>query len=296
MSVVGTGHFFGSPEEERDKLLKNLMAQKQRVPRITLNDGHTVPQLGFGVFKVDAAETKRVVSDALAVGYRHIDTAAFYGNEAEVGAAIAESGIPRSELFITTKLWNDRHRDVSAALEESLSKLGLDYVDLYLIHWPAPSKDEYVEAWEQMQRLGDRSRSIGVCNFLPEHLVRLTGAIPAVNQIELHPALQQRDVVDASRKAGIAIEAWGPLGQGRYDLSAEVPIAAAAKAHNKSPAQVVLRWHIQHGFIVFPKTLKRERMAENFDIFDFSLSDEEMAGINGLERNARGGSHPNEKD
>ncbi|MFP7364281.1 aldo/keto reductase [Corynebacterium callunae] len=303
MSVVGTGNYFGSPEEERDKLLQSLMDQKNKlskpegIPLITLNDGHTIPQLGFGVFKVDPAEAERVVSEALAAGYRHIDTAAIYGNEEGVGRAIAKSGIPREELFITTKLWNDRQLDVEAAFEESLAKLGLDYVDLYLVHWPAPANDNYVAAWKAMEKLGERARSIGVCNFLPEHLEKLLAEaeiVPAVNQIELHPALQQRDAVEASQAAGIAIESWGPLGQGKYDLGAEAPIAAAAQHHGKTPAQVVIRWHLQNGTIVFPKTVTASRMAENLDVFDFLLSEEEMAAITALERNARGGSHPND--
>ena len=301
MSIVGTGQFFGSPEEERDKLMQSLMDQKnqqstpQGIPVVTLNDGKTIPQLGFGVFKVDRDEAERVVTEALEVGYRHIDTAAIYGNEEGVGRAIAKSGIPREELFITTKLWNDRHLDVEAAFEESLAKLGLDYVDLYLVHWPSPQHGNFVEAWKGLEKLGDRARSIGVCNFLPEHLEKLLSeatTVPAINQIELHPALQQRDAVEASRAAGITVESWGPLGQGRYDLGAEEPIAAAAKKHAKTPAQVVIRWHLQNGFIVFPKTVTKSRMVENLDVFDFLLSDEEMAAITVLERNARGGSHP----
>ncbi len=301
MSVVGTGQFFGSPEEERDKLLRALMDKKKEstsptgIPMVALNDGNTIPQLGFGVFKVDPDEAERVVTDALAAGYRHIDTAAVYGNEEGVGRAIAKSGIPREELFITTKLWHTRHLDVETAFNESLDKLGLDYVDLYLIHWPAPEKDNYVAAWKELEKLGDRARSIGVCNFLPEHLKKLLDAsltIPAINQIELHPALQQRETVQASQEAGIAIESWGPLGQGRYDLGAEEPIAAAAQAHGKTPAQVVIRWHLQNGVIVFPKTTGAERMAENLDVFDFLLTDDEMEAITALERDARGGSHP----
>lgn len=303
MSVVGTGQFFGSPEEERDKLMQSLMDQKNKlsksegIPLVTLNDGKTIPQLGFGVFKVDPDEAERVVIEALEVGYRHIDTAAIYGNEEGVGRAIAKSGIPREELFITTKLWNDRHLDVEAAFEESLQKLGLDYVDLYLVHWPAPKNDNYVAAWKGLEKLGDRARSIGVCNFLPEHLEKLLAeatTVPAINQIELHPALQQRDAVEASLAAGITVESWGPLGQGRFDLGAEEPIAAAAKNHGKTPAQVVIRWHLQNGFVVFPKTVTKSRMAENIDVFDFELSDEEMAAITALERNDRGGSHPND--
>ncbi|ALC06524.1 2,5-diketo-D-gluconic acid reductase A [Corynebacterium deserti GIMN1.010] len=303
MSVVGTGQFFGSPEEERDKLMRSLLEQKNKqsspegIPVVTLNDGNTIPQLGFGVFKVDPDEAERVVTQALEAGYRHIDTAAIYGNEEGVGRAIAKSGIPREDLFITTKVWNDRHLDVEAAFEESLQKLGLEYVDLYLVHWPAPKNGTYVQAWKQMEKLGDRAKSIGVCNFLPEHLDTLLAeatTVPAINQIELHPALQQRDAVEASKAAGIAIESWGPLGQGRYDLGAEKAIADAAAKYGKTPAQVVIRWHLQNGFIVFPKTVTRSRMVENLNVFDFLLSDEEMAAITALERGDRGGSHPND--
>lgn len=303
MSIVGTGNFFGSPEEERDKLLQSLMSKKEEatnpvsIPELTLNDGNTIPQLGFGVFKVDPEQTEAVVAAALAAGYRHIDTAAFYGNEEGVGRAIAKSGIPREELFVTTKLWPSRFEDADVAFNESLGKLGLDYVDLFLLHWPAPKNNNFLTAWKALEQLGERARSIGVCNFLPEHLSQLideTTIVPAVNQIELHPALQQREVQEASKAAGIAIESWGPLGQGRYDLSQEAPIQAAAEKHGKTPAQVVLRWHLQHGVIVFPKTVNPERMRENINVFDFELSTEEMLAIDALERGARGGAHPDD--
>ncbi len=271
------------------------------IPRITLNDGHTIPQLGFGVFKVDPAETERIVSDALAAGYRHIDTAAIYGNEAGVGRAIAASGLARDELFITTKLWlSEQAGDKPiAALEASLDKLGLEKVDLYLSHWPAPANGHYVNAWEKMVALRDagKTTSIGVSNHLPEHvdaIVAATGVVPAVDQIELHPAYQQRDVTDYAKAHGIRIEAWGPLGQGKYPLFDEVPVVAAAAAHGKTPAQVVLRWHLQQGFIVFPKSNRAERMRENIDVFDFALTDDEQAAITALERGGRVSSHPND--
>lgn len=269
------------------------------VPTITLNSGFAIPQLGFGVFKVDPAETERIVSDALEVGYRHIDTAAIYGNEDGVGRAIVASGIPRDELFITTKQWhNNQATDAArAAMDESLAKLGLDFVDLYLIHWPAPANDRYVESWlalEQLQAEG-KTRSIGVSNFLVPHLERILAegsVVPAVNQIELHPALQQPEVTSFARSKGIEIESWGPLGQGKYDLFGERAVADAAAAHGKTPAQVVIRWHLQTGNIVFPKSNRRERMAENFDVFGFELTAAEVAAISVLERGGRVGSHP----
>ncbi len=269
------------------------------VPRIQLNDGHSIPQLGFGVFKVDPDETERIVTDALEIGYRHIDTARIYGNEAGVGRAIAESGIPREQLFITTKLWNDDQgtRSVFDAFDASLERLGLEYLDLYLIHWPTPARDRYVETWRAFEELraSGRVRSIGVSNFLVPHLERLlaeTGTVPAVDQIELHPAHQQPATVEFAEENGIAIEAWGPLGQGKYPLLEHQEVTDAAAAHGRSPAQVVIRWHLQRGFIVFPKSNRRERMAENFDVFDFTLDDDEMAAITALEREGRVSSHP----
>lgn len=272
------------------------------IPLIALNSGYDIPQLGYGVFKVDPAETERSVSEALEFGYRHIDTAAIYGNESGVGAAIAKSGIPRDELFITTKLWNNRHGgdEPRAALEESLEKLGLDYVDLYLVHWPAPANGLFVNAWKQLVQLGDTAsiRSIGVSNFLVDHLEAIfaeTGKLPAVNQIELHPRYQQREVVQWCDEHGVRIEAWGPLGQGRYDLGEIPAIREAASAHGKSPAQVVLRWHIQLGNIVFPKSVNPARIRENLEIFDFALSDAQVDAISALDPgdgSGRGGSHP----
>jgi len=271
------------------------------VPTLTLNDGHTIPQLGFGVFKVDPDETTRIVRDALEVGYRHIDTAAIYGNEAGVGTALAESGVGRDDLFITTKLWNDRQGTDSAfaAFEESLEKLGLDYVDMYLIHWPAPANDKFIESWKSLEKIREsgRARSIGVSNFLVPHLERLlneTAIVPVVNQIELHPAHQQPEVTAFSREHGIEIEAWGPLGQGKYPLFDEQVITDAAEGHGKSAAQVVIRWHLQTGNILFPKSNRRERMIENFDVLDFELTPTEVVMISALERAGRVSAHPND--
>ncbi|MFF2272501.1 aldo/keto reductase [Agromyces sp. NPDC058136] len=271
------------------------------VPRIQLNDGHSIPQLGFGVFKVDPAETERIVSEALEVGYRHLDTARIYGNEEGVGRAIAASGIPREELFITTKLWNDdqgaqRTRD---AFDASLERLGLEYVDLYLIHWPSPARDLYVESWREFAELrsSGRVRSIGVSNFLVPHLERLleeTEVVPAVDQIELHPAHQQPATAAFAEEHGIAIEAWGPLGQGKYPLFELPEVAEAAAAHGRTPAQVVIRWHLQRGHILFPKSSSRARMVENFEVFDFELSEGEMQAITALEREGRVSAHPDE--
>lgn len=274
------------------------------IPTLQLNDGYDIPQLGYGVFKVPPADTERAVTEAFEVGYRHIDTAAIYGNEEGVGAAIAASGIPRSELFITTKLWNDRHdgEEPHAAIRESLDKLGLERVDLYLVHWPTPAKDNYLHAWQKLIEIRDAglTRSIGVSNFLVPHLEKIvaqTGVTPAVDQIELHPAHQQRDITGWAADHGVRIESWGPLGQGKYDLFGLPEVRDAASAHGKSPAQVVLRWHLQKGFIVFPKSVRRERLEENLDVFDFTLSDAEMQAIDQVEPgdgSGRVSAHPDE--
>lgn len=274
------------------------------IPTLELNDGNTIPQLGYGVFLVPADDAERAVSEALEAGYRHIDTAAIYKNEEGVGAAIAKSGIPRDELFITTKLWNDRHDgdEPDRAIDESLEKLGLDAVDLYLVHWPTPANDNYVHAWEKMIGIRERglARSIGVSNHLVPHLERLvaeTGVTPAVNQIELHPAYQQRETTDWAADHGVRIESWGPLGQGKYDLFGTPAVADAASSTGRTPAQVVLRWHLQKGFIVFPKSVRPERMRENLDVFGFDLDDAQMAAIDGLDPldgSGRVGTHPND--
>jgi len=274
------------------------------IPTLQLNDGNSIPQLGFGVFLVPADEAERAVSEALEAGYRHIDTAAIYRNEEGVGAAIAKSGIPRDELYITTKLWNDRHDgdEPDRAIDESLTKLGLDFVDLYLVHWPTPANDNYAHAWEKMIGIRERglTRSIGVSNHLVPHLDRIvaeTGVTPAVNQIELHPAYQQREITDWAAARDVRIESWGPLGQGKYDLFGTDAVAAAAAETGKTPAQVVLRWHLQKGFVVFPKSVRPERMRENIDVFGFELSDAQMTAIDALDPldgSGRVGSHPND--
>lgn len=269
---------------------------------LTLNTGNTIPQLGLGVFKIDdEAECERVVLDALELGYRHIDTAMIYRNEAAVGRALAQSGIPRDELFVTTKVWNsDQGKDEApAALATSLDLLGLDYVDLYLIHWPAPSRGRYVETWLALEDLAAQGliKAIGVSNFEPEHLEDILEAgsvVPAINQVELHPAFQQRTVRAFGEERGILTEAWGPLGQGKYEL-AELPgLNDLAKKHGKSIQQIVLRWHIQEGVIVFPKSVRKERLAENLDVFDFELDADDMAAMVAMDSGRRVGTHPDD--
>ncbi len=271
------------------------------VPTITLNDGNTIPQLGFGVFLVDPDATERIVSDALEVGYRHIDAAAIYGNEIGVGRAIAASGIPREEIFLTTKLWNSDQgtQSVVDAMDLSLAKLGLSYVDLYLIHWPRPDLDRYLETWLTLEQLkaDGKTRSIGVSNFHRAHLDKIIAGsttVPAVDQLELHPAFAQRELREFGAGIGMHIEAWGPLGQGKYDLFGEPALKAAAAAHGVSPAQVAIRWHLQHGIILFPKSNSRDRMAQNFDVFGFELSEQQLASIDAIDRGQRVGSNPDE--
>ncbi|MDQ1513706.1 MAG: 2,5-diketo-D-gluconate reductase [Microbacteriaceae bacterium] len=269
------------------------------VPTLKLNSGTSIPQVGFGVFLVDPKDTQRVVEDAIEVGYRHIDTATGYNNEREVGAAIRASGVPREEIFLTTKLRNDHHlaRDVDGAFQRSLDALDLGYIDLYLIHWPMPAVDAYVDTWRAFETFAKsgRTRSIGVSNFNVDHLERLlaeTGTVPAVNQVELHPIFQQRELRAFQAEHGILTESWGPLGQGKYDLFGMAPIQDAAAAHGATPAQVVLRWHLQTGNIVIPKSGSRERMSQNLDLFGFELTADEMAAIDGLDENRRVGGDP----
>ncbi len=272
------------------------------IPGITLNSGAMIPQLGFGVFQIDPEDTAETVGTALDAGYRHIDTAQMYGNEAEVGQAIAASGIARDELWITTKCNNSHHGydDAQAALDESVRKLGLDDVDLYLIHWPLPGKDLYVQTWKGFEKaLADgKTKNIGVSNFTEEHLERLaqeTDTVPAVNQIELHPHMQQMAMRAYDQRKGIATEAWSPIGQGKGLLDAP-ELEGIATTHDKSTAQVVLRWHMQLGNIIFPKSVTPERIRENMEIFDFELSDEEMESIAGMDKAQRLGPDPDEFD
>ena len=269
------------------------------IPTITLNNGIEMPQLGFGVFQVPDDETTAAVAEALRVGYRSIDTAAIYGNEAGVGRAISESGIARDDLFITSKVWNsDQGYDSTLrAFDDTLTKLGLEQLDLYLIHWPAPARDLYLDTWRALERiLADGGvRAIGVSNFEPAHLERLIAGsevVPAVNQVELHPAMQNRAVIAANSAHGIATEAWSPLAQGA--VLRDPAVLAIAQSHGVSPAQVVLRWHLQQGRIVIPKSVTPSRIAENHDVFGFELSADELAAVDGLERDGRTGAHPDE--
>ncbi|WP_405547792.1 aldo/keto reductase [Streptomyces phaeochromogenes] len=257
-----------------------------------------MPQLGFGVWQVPDDEAERAVATALEAGYRSIDTAAIYGNEKGTGRGLASSGVARKDLFVTTKLWNaDQGYDSTLrAFDASLEKLGLDYVDLYLIHWPMPAKDKYIDTYKAFEKLyaDGRAKSIGVSNFLPEYLEKLidaTSVIPAVNQIELHPHLQQLASREYHAEQGIATEAWSPLGSGKGLL--EVPaIVAIAQKHNRTPAQIVLRWHIQLGNVVIPKSVTPSRIKENIDVFDFSLDTEDIAAISALNEDRRVGSNP----
>jgi 2,5-diketo-D-gluconate reductase A len=267
------------------------------IPAVVLNNGVRMPQLGFGVFQVSDDDTTTAVSHALAAGYRSIDTAAIYGNEAGTGRAIAESGIDRGELFITSKLWvaDLGYDSTLAAFNNSLAKLGLDYLDLYLIHWPAPSSDRYLDSWRALEKLlaDGKVRAIGVSNFLPEHLQRvigLGGTVPAVNQIELHPALQQRGIAAFNTAHGMATEAWSPLAQG--SVLAEPAVTEIAHRHGMTPAQVILRWHLQQGRIIIPKSVTPQRIKDNLDVFGFDLAAGELAIIDGLERDGRTGPHP----
>ncbi|MCU1525884.1 MAG: oxidoreductase [Microbacteriaceae bacterium] len=275
------------------------MSSNAPSPVLRLNDGRGIPQLGLGVYKVADAEAARVVETAIDAGYRHVDTAKLYGNERGVGDGVRASGIPREEVFVTTKVWDDDHGyDATLrAFDASLERLGFEYVDLYLIHWPVPSRNLYVETWRALETLAadGRARSIGVSNFAIHHIERLlaeTDVVPAINQVELHPWLPQRELraFDASR--GILTEAWSPLARGR--VIGDPVLDAIAARHDRSPAQVVIRWHLQSGTVVIPKSVTAERIRQNIDVFDFELDADDIAAIDSLESGVRTGMNPDE--
>lgn len=264
-----------------------------------LNNGQTIPQLGLGVYKVAPDVAVQVVRDAVEVGYRRIDTAAFYDNEVEIGEGVRACSIAREEIYVTTKIWNDHHgfEPATAAIDASLKRLDLDYIDMLLIHWPVPSQNKFIETWRAFEAAVEsgKVRGIGVSNFNPNHLDELlaaTGTVPAINQIELHPGLQQNELRSFDAKHGIATEAWSPLGRARFEES-EILRNIASK-HGKSVSQVILRWHIQLGNLVIPKTTSAARLAENIDVFDFQLDDSEMAQIATLDQGLRIGPKPEE--
>ncbi|MDE3721321.1 aldo/keto reductase [Nocardiopsis sp. N85] len=267
---------------------------------VTLNNGLTMPQLGFGVWQIPDDQARSAVETAIEVGYRSIDTARIYANEKGTGQALAASGLPREELFVTTKLWNDDQGTDKAlkAFDASLDRLGLDYVDLYLIHWPVPAQDAYVDTWKVLERIAaeGRAKAVGVSNFTEKTLGRLladTDLVPAINQIELHPYLSQESMRGLNASHGILTEAWSPLGQGK-DLLEDPVLVEIGEAHGKSAAQVVLRWHLQLGNVVIPKSVTPSRIAENFDVFDFALSDDDLNRIGSLDRDGRIGPDPDE--
>jgi len=272
------------------------------VPTLTLNNGVVIPQLGFGVYQVDPAETKDATLAALEVGYRHIDTAEMYGNEAGVGEAIRASGIDRSEIFVTSKLNNGFHRrdDALKAFDGTLDELKSDYVDLFLIHWPLPTTDvDYVETWKALEEIAatGRAKAIGVSNFQPAHLQRLldeTGTVPAVNQIEVHPYLVNDEVRAFGEQHGIVTEAWSPIAQGK--VLDDPTLTEIAERVGKSTAQVTLRWHVQRGDVIFPKSVTRKRVEENFDLFDFELTDADVTAITALDKGERTGPDPDTFD
>jgi 2,5-diketo-D-gluconate reductase A len=273
------------------------MTQATSVPAVTLHDGAEIPQLGFGVFQVPPEDTQQVVEEALEVGYRHIDTAGAYRNERGVGAAIAATAIPREEIFVTTKLWNSQQGYESAlgAFQKSLNRLGLARIDLYLIHWPVPTEGRALDTWRAFERIHDegRSRTIGVSNFRVEDLEQLEQQAftqPTVNQIELHPHFPQAELRAWHQEHGIATEAWSPLAQG--ELLLNETISSVAARHDRTPAQVILRWHLQLGNVVIPKSVTPKRIRENFELFDFELSDEDMAEIAALDVGQRIGPDP----
>lgn len=270
-----------------------------RVPDIRLNSGHDIPQLGLGLYLVERDETQRLVEQAIEIGYRHFDGAKLYGNEAEIGAAIRASGLPREEFFVTTKLWRDEHgrQAPHAAIDGSLERLGLDYVDLYLIHWPHPDQGLALDTWLALEEVAasGRARSIGVSNFRMADLAELiagSSTVPAVNQVEVHPRFRQRALREYQEPLGIRTEGWAPLGRGRYVLTEIPDLVEIAAAHGVSVPQAVLRWHLQEGVIVFPKSTSVNRIRENFEVFGFELTAEEVARIRGLDQELRVGRDP----
>ncbi|WP_412778594.1 aldo/keto reductase [Nocardioides sp. Root79] len=270
-------------------------------PRIDLNDQTSIPQFGLGVWQVAPAETERVVSDAFEIGYRHIDTAQMYGNEEGVGAAIAASGLAREDVYVTTKVNNNRHRpaDAKDSARVSLEKLGLDRVDLLLIHWPLPTQydGDFVSTWEALLELREEglATSVGVSNFQPEHLDRVvaaTGVVPVVNQVEVHPYFANEAARAATARHGAVVEAWSPLGQGGGELT-DPAVTALAERYGRTPAQVLLRWALDRGDVVFPKSMSKARLAENFEVFDFALTADEVAALAALDRGESGRQGPN---
>jgi 2,5-diketo-D-gluconate reductase A len=269
------------------------------VPTIRLNNGVEIPQLGFGVFQIQPEQTVEATRTALETGYRHIDTAQMYGNEKEVGQAVRESGIPRDQVFVTSKLNNNRQErdDILRSFDQSLADLGVEYLDLFLIHWPLPGVSDYVKRWRVMEEIyaGGRVRAVGVSNFQPHHLRDVLAAselTPAVNQVEVSPFLVQDEVRAANAEHGIVTEAWSPIARGK--VADDPVIGAVAERLGRSPAQVTLRWHVQRGDVVFPKSVNPDRVRENFAIFDFELDESDMAAIAGLDRGERTGPNPDE--
>ncbi|SDJ41750.1 aldo/keto reductase [Salimicrobium halophilum] len=264
---------------------------------VTLSNGVKIPQLGLGVYKVDESEAKDTVLSALDLGYRHIDTASFYGNERQVGDALQETDIPREDIFVTTKVWNDEqgYEETMKAFERSIEKLQTDYVDLYLIHWPVPGK--FQDTWRALEHLYEqgRVRAIGVCNFQEHHLEKLletAEVTPVVDQVEFHPRLYQKGLLDFCREKEMRVEAWAPLGRAKY-FDAPV-LQSLAEKHKKTPAQIILRWELQHGIITIPKSTKRQRQKENAEVFDFELSPEDMNEVDEMNRDERLSKHPDD--